>query len=203
MVDPRAPVVVGVGQVNQHVAPADARPPIELLAEAALLADADSKASQSLLARTEIVAIVAIGSWRYVDPGAFLARELGIEPRATAASTVGGNSPQLLVNEFAPRIQAGECGVVLIGGAESMQSRLRARKEPRTHLAWDSGEDAECQWVIGDEQPGANAYEMLHVAVAPTMVYPLFETALRHELGHDVEEHQKHISDKGGAVRRP
>jgi acetyl-CoA C-acetyltransferase len=49
--------------------------------------------------------------------------------------------------------------------------------------------------VIGDDQPGANAYEALHLALAPTMVYPLFETALRHVFGRDVEEHQKHISE--------
>jgi acetyl-CoA C-acetyltransferase len=36
---------------------------------------------------------------------------------------------------------------------------------------------------------------MAHLAVAPTMVYPLFETARRAELGHDVAEHQIHVSE--------
>jgi acetyl-CoA C-acetyltransferase len=166
-----------------------------LLVDAARAAYTDAQSQQSLLDRTEIVAIVAIGSWRYADPGAYLSRELGIEPRATAVSTVGGNSPQLLINEFAPRIQAGECDVVLIAGAEGMHTRWRARREPRTNLDWDSGADPDCAWVIGDDQPGANAYEALHLALAPTMVYPLFETALRHELGHDVDKHQRHLSE--------
>jgi acetyl-CoA C-acetyltransferase len=179
--------------VNQRVAANEARPPIELLADAARAAERDSGAT--LLARADIVAVVAIGSWRYADPGAFLARRLGIETRATALSTVGGNSPQLLVDEFAARIQRGECDVVLIGGAESMHTRWRARREPRVHLEWEDGGDSPCEWVIGDDRPGASSYEMAHLAVAPTMVYPLFETAVRAQLGHGVDEHQKHVSE--------
>jgi acetyl-CoA C-acetyltransferase len=192
-VDPRSPVVVGVGQVNQRVPATEARAPIDLLADAARAAEADSGAA--LLARTDSVAVVAIGSWKYNDPGAFLARTLGIEPRATVVSTVGGNSPQILVDEFATRIQNGECDVVLVGGAESMHTRWRARKEPRVELTWNDGGDAPCEWVIGDDRPGSSAYEMAHLALAPTMVYPLFETALRAHLERGIDEHQKHVSE--------
>src|SRR5262245_957331 len=193
MVDPRAPVVVGVGQTNQRVPAEEARPPIELLADAARAAEADAGAS--LLSRIDIIAVVAIGSWPYPDPGAFLARMLGIEPRATALSTVGGNSPLLLVDEFASRIQQGACDVVLIGGAESMHTRWRARREPRVHLTWESGDDAPCGWVIGDDRPGVSEYEMAHLAIAPTTVYPLFETAVRAGGGHRIDEHQERVSD--------
>jgi acetyl-CoA C-acetyltransferase len=194
-VDPRAPVIVGVGQTNQRVAADLARAPIELLADAARAADGDTGAHQSLLARADVVAVVAIGSWPYADPGAFLSRILGITPRATALSTVGGNSPQLLIDEFASRIQRGDCDVVLIGGAESMHTRWRARREPKVHLDWDSGTDEPCALVIGDDRPGSSDYEMAHVAIAPTMVYPLLETARRAELGHDVDEHQVQVSE--------
>jgi acetyl-CoA C-acetyltransferase len=193
-VDRRAPVIVGVGQTDQRVAPQDAKPPVDLLADAARAADADSGASVSLLARADIVAVVAIGSWPYPDPGALLARQLGIAPRATAVSTVGGNSPQLLIDEFATRVQHGDCDIVLIGGAESMHTRWRARREPRVHLEWESGDDPPCDLVIGVDTPGVNDYEMAHLAVAPTMVYPLFETARRAELGHGVDEHQRYVS---------
>ncbi len=194
-VDRRAPVIVGVGQTSQRVGPAAAKPPIELLADAARTADADTLASASLLDRADVVAVVAIGSWRYPDPGAFLARRLGIAPRATAVSTVGGNSPQLLIDEFADRIQRGDCDVVLVGGAESMHTRWRARREPRVELEWESGDDPPCPLVIGDDSPGSSDYEMAHLAVAPTMVYPLFETALRAKLGHGIDEHQRYVSE--------
>src|SRR5204863_10009134 len=79
--------------------------------------------------------------------------------------------------------------------AESMHARWRARREPRVRLEWDDGGDAACSWVIGDDRPGASDYEMAHLAVAPTMVYPLFETALRASFGRGIEEHQKHVSE--------
>jgi acetyl-CoA C-acetyltransferase len=194
-VDRRAPVIVGVGQTSQRVPAEQARAPIELLADAARAADSDSGASVSLLERTDVVAVVAIGSWPYPDPGALLARQLGIAPRATAVSTVGGSSPQLLIDEFATRVQRGDCDVVLVGGAESMHTRWRARREPRVHLEWESGDDPPCELVIGVDTPGVNEYEMAHLAVAPTMVYPLFETARRAELGHGVDEHQRYVSE--------
>jgi acetyl-CoA C-acetyltransferase len=189
----RLPVIVGVGQVSQRVPPDQARAPIELLEQAARAADADTGAS--LLGRTEIVAVVQIVSWRYPDPAAFLARRLGIAPRATVVSTVGGNSPQLLVDEMAERIQRGECDVVLIGGAESMFTRWRARREPRVELNWETGDDAPCPWVVGDASPGSSEEEMRHGAVAPTLVYPLFETALRAEAARTVAAHQQHVSE--------
>ena len=201
-VDRRAPVIVGVGQTSQRVAAELARPPIELLADAARAADADSGASDSLLSRADVVAVVAIGSWPYPDPGALLSRRLGISPRATAVSTVGGNSPQILIDEFAIRIQQGDCEVVLIGGAESMHTRWRARREPRVQLEWDSGDDPPCELVIGVDKTGVSEYEIAHLAVAPTMVYPLFETALRAELGHDVEQHQRYVSEMWSGFAR-
>ena len=36
---------------------------------------------------------------------------------------------------------------------------------------------------------------MAHGAVAPTMVYPLFETALRADAGRTIDEHQRHVSE--------
>ena len=195
MVDPRLPVVVGVGQVSQRVAAAEARAPIDLLADASRLAEADTDAKQSLLDQVGVVAVAQIGSWRYPDPGALLARRLGIEPRRTLVSTVGGNSPQLLVDELAARIQRNELDVALVGGAESMHTRWRARREPRVELTWETGDDAPCEWVIGDDRPGASPYEAAHSALAPPLVYPLFETALRAAAGRTVEEHQRHVSE--------
>ena len=195
MPDPRSPVIVGVGQVSQRVTPADARAPIDLLADACRLARADAQATASLLDRVGVIAIAAIGSWPYPDPGALLARKLGIEPNATLVSTVGGNSPQLLVNELADRIQRNELDVAIVGGAEAMHTRWRARREPRVELTWEHGDDAPCEWVIGDGRPGANDYESAHSALAPPMVYPLFETAMRAASGRTIDEHQRHVSE--------
>ncbi|MFO7590340.1 MAG: hypothetical protein R6X23_05505, partial [Acidimicrobiia bacterium] len=197
MIDPRTPVLVGVGQDEQRVEDlTSAREPIELLADAARLADADTGASRSLLATVDTIATVAMVSWPYPDPGALLARRLGIpDARRTAVSANGGNSPQLLVNHFASEILAGACEVVLIGGAECLFTRLRARKEPKTWLAWTEDDSPPCPEVIGDTRPGNSDYEDAHGANAPILIYPLFETALRAAAGRTVEEHARRVSE--------
>jgi len=193
VIDPRTPVVVGIGEVDQRVDAKDAREPLALFADAVRAADADTGRRGALLGRADTVAAVQIASWPYADPGARVAQELGIEPRRTVVSTVGGNSPQLLVNEMASAIVAGEADVVVIGGAESMHTRWRARREPRVHLEWPTDTGARCANVVGDPRPGTNDIEQAHWAVAPTHVYPLFETALRAAAERSVEEHQAAI----------
>ena len=81
-----------------------------------------------------VIAISAIGSWPYPDPGALLGRKLGVSA-TTAVSTVGGNSPQLLVNEMAERIGRNQLDVALIGGSEAMHTRWRA---PARAARWSS-----------------------------------------------------------------
>jgi acetyl-CoA C-acetyltransferase len=193
VVDPRTPVVVGVGQTSQHTEPSAARSPIELFEDAARLAADD--AGHGLLARVDTVAVVQIVSWPYPDPGAFVARRLAIEPRTTVVSTVGGNSPQLLVNEVGARVLGGDADVVLLGGAETIHTRWGARTEPRVQLAWESGDDPPCTDVVGDPRPGVSDYETAHGAFAPTSIYPLFETALRGAAGRGIDEHQRAVSE--------
>jgi acetyl-CoA C-acetyltransferase len=192
-IDPRTPVLVGVGQAIQRVAdPAAAAEPVDLLAAAARTALTD--AGDRL--RIDAVAVAEIMSWRYPDPGALLARRLGIEPRTTILTTTGGNSPQMLVNRLSAAVAAGAHDAVLIGGVECMYSRRRARRiDPKAWLQWTRADEPPCPIIIGDARPGTSQYEMAHRAVAPTQVYPLFETALRHAHGRDVETHQRAIAE--------
>src|SRR6266536_109183 len=194
--DPRTPVIVGAGQASQRPDdPAQAREPIDLLGDAARAADADAGAPRSVLAALDTVAVVDIVSWTYPDPGALLGRRLGVEPRTTMTTTVGGNSPQLLMNELASEIARGDAGAVLVGGAECVYTRWRARREPKTWLDWTQADDPPCARVVGDSRPGTNDYEMAHAAIAPTQIYPLFETALRADAGRTVDEHQREVSE--------
>ena len=187
-------MIVGVGQVSQRTAdPADALEPVDLLAEAARRAEADS--ASSLIARLDAIAVTDILSWRYPDPGALLGRRLDATPKTTIMSTVGGNSPQMLVTECARAISEGQQEVALVGGVECMDTRWRARREPRTWLDWTRPDDPPCGEVWGNPAPGSNDYEMAHLAAAPVQVYPLFETALRAAAGDEVEEHQARVSE--------
>ena len=132
MPDPRSPVVVGVGQVEQRLRGGrSTRTRSTSSPTRAASPTPTRRRPASLLDRVDVVSVAQIGSWPYPDPGALLARLLGIEPRATLVSTVGGNSPQLLINELAERIQRNELDVAIVGGAESMHTRWRARREPK------------------------------------------------------------------------
>src|SRR3954449_2113774 len=118
--DPRTPVIVGGGQVNQRTAQGDpAREPVDLIVEAARPAAADAGIGEGrLLSAVDAVRIVSLLSWRYRDPGALVAERLGASPKETAVTTPGGNTPQSLVNRTALDIMAGRNDVVMIGGAE-------------------------------------------------------------------------------------
>ncbi|HWW44029.1 MAG TPA: acetyl-CoA acetyltransferase [Acidimicrobiia bacterium] len=195
MPNPRTAVIVGVGQAEQRVDdPAAAREPIDLLGDAVRAAETDTGAA--VLARVDTVAVVSIVSWAYPDPGALLARRLGLPtPRRTMTTTVGGNSPQLLVNILVPAIERGDADVVLLGGAECVHTRWRARREPKAWLTWPQADDPPCADVVGDDRAGSSDYELAHGAAAPTLVYPLFETALRAAAGRTVDEHQVAVSE--------
>jgi acetyl-CoA C-acetyltransferase len=196
-VDPRTPVLVGVGQTQQRVDdPTRALEPIDLLADAVHAADLDSGARRSLLAAIDTVAVIDMLSWKYPNPGALLARRVGASPRTTLTTTVGGNTPQMLVNRLAAGIARGDHAVVLLGGAECVYTRWRARRgDPKVWLDWTHAEDPPVTEVWGDDRPGSSPYEMAHLALAPTQIYPLFETALRAAANRGIAEHQRAVAE--------
>ena len=133
-----------------------------------------------MAASADTVAVVQMVSWPYPDPGALLARRLGAgEVRRTVTTTTGGNSPQMLMNVLAADVRAGRSDIVLLGGAECVHTRWRARREPKQWLEWTHDDSPPCPEVFGDDRPGSSPYEVAHRADAPTNIYPLFETALR------------------------
>ncbi|MCZ7530343.1 MAG: hypothetical protein M5U31_08335 [Acidimicrobiia bacterium] len=170
--------------------PAAAREPLALLERAAVEAASDSGAGHVLLERADTVAIVEIVTWHYPDAGASLARRLGIEPHTTVVTTTGGNSPQMLLNELCDRVVSGDTDVALMGGAECMRTRRRARQEPRTWLEWTKDTDPPCGDVIGVDRDGASDAEQAAGLNRPLVVYPLFDTAQRHAAGRSVDEHR-------------
>lgn len=196
MPDPRAPVIVGAGQVSQHEDdPAVALEPVALLERAAVEAADDSGAGHALLERADTVAVVEILSWRYPDPARSLARRIGAEPRATVATTTGGNSPQMLLNEMCDRIAAGTTDVVVMGGAECLRTRRRARTEPKTWLEWSTDSDAPCRDVLGVDRDGSSETEKEAGLTLPLTNYALFDTAQRHASGLSVDEHAQRTSE--------
>lgn len=187
MVDPKTPVVIGVGQITQHLAGdwERALEPLALMEEATRRAGSDSGAAVAL-ARLDLVAVVG-GIWRYPDPGRWLADRLGSADAATILTQYGGNTPQALVTEMARRIAAGEVDVVLCTGGEAMHSRGKLRSV---------GTDVD--WIKQDlplaERWGAELYmnsehELARGIDRPTQFYAMLEPALAAAAGRTKGEH--------------
>lgn len=191
-VDPRTPVIAGVGQVN--VPGADAPEPVELLAEAARLAGEDS-GSARLLPAVRSVRVVRIVSWRYRDPAALVAARLGLGAVGTVATTHGGQTPQSLVDRAAEQIRDGRLEVALIGGAESFCTRqayhARGERPPWTVQA-DGVAPGE---TAGTELHMVNDTEEELGLRSPAQIYPLFESALRARAGRPLGEHRLRIAE--------
>ena len=192
--DDRTPVLIGAGHVTQRdVAPAAALEPVALMVEAAQRAADDAGADARLLARVDTVAVVNILSWHYANPPGLLAQHLGAHPARLVYTTIGGNTPQWLVNETAAQIAAGQVRLALLAGAETICTLQRARRS-HTELRWTSGGDGE-PTVIGGRRPGTSDHEVAHGLQMPTAIYPLFENALRVHYGLDLAAHRAQLGN--------
>jgi acetyl-CoA C-acetyltransferase len=193
-IDPRLPVIIGVGQVVQHAAGLeDALEPVDLMAEAARSAATD--AGVGAVPAVDSVRIVQLLSWRYRDPAKLVADALGLSPKETVYTTPGGNTPQMLVNSTAGEIQRGELDIAILSGSETWRTRTKARKAG-VSLPWRTEpEDAAPSRVIGAEFVMSHPAEIARKIFMPVQVYPMFETALRAEAGEAPDEHQRRVSE--------
>ena len=129
MSEDRTPILVGAGQLTQRdVEPERALEPVAMMAATAQAAAEDAGLGPALLRRIDSLAVVNIFCWPYANAPRLLAERLGAHPSEEIVTTVGGNTPQWLVNETASRIAAGRVRVALLAGAEAVRSVMRARK---------------------------------------------------------------------------
>lgn len=198
--DPRTPVVVGVGQLVQRVDdPADAVEPLALMADVVVGAAEDAGAPG--LAKSADAIWVVQGAWPYHDPGALIAERCGATPRHTARSPNGGNSPQSLLNKAATSIAAGERDVVVLCGAETIWSR-RASRAAGVTIPVTMDEDSPKAPLLGDEVPMSSELERARGFEMPINIYPLFESAIRHARGETIAEHLERVSELWAGFNR-
>ncbi|MEY2642247.1 MAG: hypothetical protein RLZZ368_894 [Actinomycetota bacterium] len=190
--DPRTPVIVGVGQQLQRIDdPLAALAPVPFIAEAIRAAASD--AGLSAVPNVDSIRVVSFLSWRYRDPARFIADELGISTNETVATTMGGNSTQSLINATSVEIQNGDIDLVILCGGETSRTRKRARAA-NIDLPWPVvPEDVAPSRIMGEDLVMNHEYELSRRIVAPIQVYPMFETALRAAAGRGIDEHNAHL----------
>ncbi|MGE0621229.1 MAG: acetyl-CoA acetyltransferase [Pseudomonadales bacterium] len=139
-----------------------------------------------------LVVVNSVGPALLTNPPAELAARLGAGHCRQYHTVTGGNTPQMLVNHFCAEIARGKVDMVLLSGAEALDSLARARKNG-VELHWEAETTARPPVTLGDDRPGSNAQELAHGMLAPILTYPLFENALRSHYGIAVAEHQRSL----------
>ena len=192
-IDPRTPVIIGVGQALQREASfEDALDPSALMAEAVRAAATDA----GLAALPKITAFRVIGllSWKYHNVAWNLAQHFGQDPQETAVTCMGGNTPQLLMNATCMDISRGVLDIAVLTGAEVWRTRMRARKQGVT-LPWPTERCHRSPRLLGRDKPMISEAEQARGIVMPVQVYPMFETAIRAAAGRSVDEHNVLVSE--------
>lgn len=194
-VDPRLPILIGVGQLSQRVdRGAPALEPVQLMAEALIRAELDA-ATPGLLARADSIRVIKQLSWPYADPGALVAHLVRAHPRETTEGVVGGNEVQRTINRTALDIQQGKADLVLLTGAEAWRTVTQARRDG-TDLGWTTQPAGVAPTrILGDDQPLLAPEELTRGLHLPVQFYPMVEIALRAALRRDPDKHRTDIAE--------
>lgn len=203
--DPRTPVVVGVGQAAERIDDPDYRAmsPVELAAAAAQAAldDCDAKAVAA-----EIDTIAAIRQFEISGPVATaplgrsnnyprsVAKRVGAEPRRAILEIIGGQGPQHLITELAGDIAGGRSEVALIFGSDATSTlRYFADREDKPDFSETIDGDLE------DRGSGIekliNRYMVIHGLVDAPTQYALMENARRAGTGLSPVEYLRRIGE--------
>ncbi|TAM65211.1 acetyl-CoA acetyltransferase [Mycobacterium sp.] len=202
--DPRTPIVVGVGQAAERVDDTDYRglSPIDLAVTAAQAAVADAGAD----APKVIAAIDTIACTRQFEdstPGApaplgkstkypvSVGNRLGATPKRAVLEIAGGQSPQHLVTEFAREIVAGNVNVVLLAGAEAISTiRHLAKSENKPDFSDDPSDSDATYEDRGFGLAGLVTMEQVaHGLTTAPAQYALLENARRAVRGETREKY--------------
>jgi acetyl-CoA C-acetyltransferase len=190
--DPRTPVVVGVGQAAERIDDPGYRAmsPVELAAAAAQAALADCGAD----AAAAIDTVAGVRQFEISGPVAnaplgrsnnyprSVANRIGAVPARAILEVVGGQGPQHLISELAADIAAGRSEVALIFGSDATSTlRHFARAEDKPDFTETVDGD------LHDRGPGIEGlisrYTVVHGLIDAPTQYGLLENARRSATG--------------------
>jgi len=202
--DPRTPVIIGVGQITDHPTPGDtyaSRPtPLSLMVDALTLAGRDS-GSDVVAHLDELVAISSF-TWHTADPARLVADTLGIQPGRTRLGPTGGNIPQKLVHEYSRRILAGEIRAAAVVGSEAMHASSLARKEGIPTGWVRQGDEVPAPDLVEPDRIPFTTEEYTNGLTLPVEVYPLFENARRARRGWSLDQQREHLGELWASFAR-
>ena len=200
-IDPRTPVLVGVGSITQH---GDDRDPAELLEPvdlmvAAVRAAAEDAQAPGLLSAVELIAVPK-GIWGYGDPGRFVAERIGASASTRTVLAEVGILQQTVIDQACAAIAAGELEVAVVCGGEARNRAVRAARAGTEAGEADApGPPDELQIPAGEIITGVEIERDLAV---PAHQYALVESVLRHLDGLSADAAAGSARCALGSVRR-
>ncbi|KAA0096852.1 acetyl-CoA acetyltransferase [Mycolicibacterium sp. P1-18] len=206
-VDPRTPVVVGVGQFTERIDDAGYRgmSSVELATEAVRAALADTGADGAAVARS-IEVFAGLRQFEICTPfdtpplGASdnyvrsVAQRVGADPARAILEPIGGNGPQKLMTEFAGAIAAGDHEVVLILGSENGSTlKYFSNRDEKPDFTEHVGGQLEDRGY-GFEQY-MSEYTAKHGLTGAPVQYGLLDNARRARLDLDVAGYRRRMAE--------
>jgi acetyl-CoA C-acetyltransferase len=206
MVDPRTPVIVGVGQFTERIDDPDYRgmSAVDLATAAVEAALADTGVNVATVAK----AVDTVFGLRQFEisgptPAAFgksnnyprsVMNRLGGDPARVVLEPVGGQSPQKLVTEAGNAIVAGDADVVVIMGSEpGSTARYFANRDDKP----DFNEHVDGQLEDRGHQIFSyiDDYTIQHGLTGAPVQYGLLENARRSRLGLSVADYRLKMAE--------
>ncbi|MGH3677571.1 MAG: acetyl-CoA acetyltransferase [Mycobacterium sp.] len=205
-VDPRIPVIVGVGQFTENIDDPGYRgmSAVELATAAAGAALTDTGSDTDAVANAVDV-VVGLRQFEISGPipaklgrsnnyPRSVLRRLGADPSRAVVEPVGGQGPQKLVTEFGGAIAAGEVDVAMIIGSEpGSTARHFADRDDKP----DFTEQVDGQLEDRGHQlfTYIDEYTIAHGLTNAPVQYGLLENARRARLGRSVADYRQKMAE--------
>jgi acetyl-CoA C-acetyltransferase len=153
---------------------------------------AEDAHAPSLLARADSIRVPK-GLWDYSNPAKLLAEHFGANSPETMLAPMSGNMVQFMISDAAREIANARREVVLVCGGECQHSMRRARAAG-TELAQTVQTDSWPDVAIDHDGELVTPHEIRLGLGRPTLMYALFETAMRHARGESHADHLERLS---------
>lgn len=193
--DPRTPVLVGVGQATDPIGEPNYQrlSPVDLAAAAVRQALDDSGADPAALAAA-VDAVAGVRQFEISTPQSVapmgrsdsyprsVAQRVGANPRRAILEVAGGQAPQHLINELCSEIATGHGEVALVFGSEAISTaRHLADRDDKPDFTETVGGDLEDRGYGLDGL--VSDYTIAHHLTAAPPQYALLDNARRARLG--------------------
>ncbi len=189
--DPRLPVLVGVGTASGGGEAAD-------LMTGALTAAIADAGSSSIAAAIDRIAVPQ-GTWAYRDPARLVAATVDAKDARTHLVELG-IPQQSLIDDALRAVIAGESEVaVVVGGEAKRWARGRERAGEPSETVQDGAEPD-----VTRRRPGPllEPVEVAHRLWDPVLQYAMIENALRAADGQNLEAHRRDVAELWAGFNR-